>query len=321
MALILIHGDNQVEIDDALRTIRAPFHAADILTYDGPSVPLAALAEACLTAGLFDPERLVIVHQIHDRLKGQKKGGGEPEDIRAIFNSVAPTTTLLLVSPGMAADHVLNSYVRAAGGEVRSSTIPRKNDLPQWVMGRGRRHEVTVDRDAAVLLVDLVGTDTVALDTELEKLATYVGTEARITLPVVDMLVGAVTQDSIFSLVDAVATGDHREAFRLLHAQLAGSSTNAVEFALYLIRMLARQMRILLRIKLGQDAGRSQREIASELRLPPYFTERYLRQAKRLSNDRLSGAFEALASLEYALKQGKADAPTGLDLLVNDLCT
>ena len=320
MTVTLIHGDNQIEIDDALRKIRAPFNDADVLTYDGPLVALGTLSEACLTAGLFDPERLVIVHDLQERIKGTKKDTGDAEEVQKILVSVAPTTTLLLLSPGMAADNPLVTSVRKAGGDVRTLTVPRKNDLPRWVIGRGKQHGVTVDRDAAILLTELVGADTVSLDTELEKLATYAGPEARITVQVVDTLVGAVTQDSIFALVDAIATGDHKNAFRLLHAQLDSSSTNAIEFALYLIRMLARQVRILLRIRLGQSAGKGQGAIASELRLAPYYTERYFRQAKRLSNERLRGAFEALAALEYALKQGKADASTGLDLLVADLC-
>jgi DNA polymerase-3 subunit delta len=320
MTTLLIHGDNQIEIDDALRKIRAPFNDADILTYDGALVALGVLSEACLTAGLFDPERLVIVHDLQDRIKSTKKDTTEAEEIQKILLDVAPTTTLLLLSPGMTNDNPLVSAVRKAGGEVRSLAVPRKNDLPRWVIGRGKQHGVAVERDAAILLAELVGSDTVSLDTELEKLATYVGSEARITVPVVDSLVGAVTQDSIFALVDAIATGDHKNAFRLLHAQLDSSSTNAIEFALYLIRMLARQVRILLRIRLGQNAGKGQSIIASELRLAPYYTERYFRQAKRLSNERLKGALEALAALEYALKQGKADASAGLDLLVADLC-
>lgn len=320
MTLTLIHGDNQIELDDALRTTRAPFNDADILTFDGPLVALGALSEACLTAGLFDPQRLVIVHDLQERIKGTKKDSGEAEAIQKILSDVAPTTTLLLLSPGMTNDNALVSWVHQAGGDVRSLTMPRKNDLPRWVIGRGKQHDVTVDRDAAILLTELVGADTVSLDTELEKLATFVGSEARITVPVVDSLVGAVTQDSIFALVDAIATGDHKTAFRLLHAQLDSSSTNDVEFALYLIRMLARQVRILLRIRLGQNAGKERGAIASELRLAPYYTERYFRQARRLSNERLRSAFEALAALEYALKQGKAEASTGLHLLVADLC-
>lgn len=320
MTVTLVYGDNQIEIDDALHRMRAPFNQADILTYDGALVALGTLSEACLTAGLFEPERLVIVRDLQERMKGTKKEPGETEEILSILSGVAPTTTLLLLSPGMPADNPLVSLTRKAGGEVRALTVPRKNDLPRWVIGRAKQHSATIDRDAAMLLTELVGADTVSLDTELEKLATSVGSGAHITVPVVDSLVGAVTQDSIFALVDAIATGDHKNAFRLLHAQLDSSSTNPVEFALYLIRMLARQVRILLRIRLAQSAGKAQGAITSDLRLAPYYAERYFRQAKRLSNERLRDAFEALASLEYALKQGKADASASLDLLVVELC-
>jgi DNA polymerase-3 subunit delta len=198
--------------------------------------------------------------------------------------------------------------------------VPRKSDLPRWVIARAGHHRVGIDRDAADLLVELLGADTVLLDTEIEKLATYAGPDGQVTVSMVDALVGAVTQDSIFALVDAVAAGNGREALELLHAQLNAASTDRVDFALYLIRMLARQIRILLRIRLRQEAGRAPRQIASELRLPPYYTDRYFRQARRLSNARLKAAFEQLAALEFALKRGKADAATGLDLLVTELC-
>ncbi|HEX6506995.1 MAG TPA: DNA polymerase III subunit delta [Chloroflexota bacterium] len=320
MPVTLLYGDNEIELNDTVRTTRAGFNGADVLTYEGAVVPLATLSEACLTAGLFDPQRLVIVHGLHERMKGKSKEGAETEEIRRILMAVAPTTTLLLVSPGMDPEHPLANHVREAGGELRHLRIPRKNDLPRWVVDRGKQHNVAVQRDAASLLVDLVGNDTVFLDTELEKLATFAGEQAQITLAMVDALVGAVTQDSIFALVDAVAAGDGRQALQLLHIQLDAATTEPVDFALYLIRMLARQVRILLRIRLGQEAGRNPRQIASELRLPPYYTDRYLSQARRLSRLQLTAAFEQLAALEYALKQGKADATTGLDLLVTELC-
>jgi len=132
--------------------------------------------------------------------------------------------------------------------------------------------------------------------------------------------VGAVSQDTIFTLVDAIAAGNQRKALQLLHAQDSQASSTSIDFALYLIRMLARQVRILLRIHLGQEAGRPTGQITAELKIPHYYADRYLRQARRLSKDRLRNAFEQLAALEYGLKSGTADAATGLDLLVTELC-
>ncbi|GAC1398804.1 MAG: hypothetical protein NVSMB52_12380 [Chloroflexota bacterium] len=320
MPVLLLHGDNPLEIGDALRSLRDTFNAADVVALHGPSVPLPTLSVACLTAGLFDPERLVVVHDLQDRLKNVKKDSTEWEELTRILGSVAPTTTLILVSPGMAADHTLVYLARSIGAQVKAYMTPRRQELPRWIMSRAKNHGTSIDGDAADLLADLAGANPVLLDSELEKLATYAGGERRITQLMVDTLVGAVPQDSIFKLVDAIAVGDKPLAFRLLHTQLEVASSNPIEAALYLIRMLARQMRILLRIRLGQEGGKTTSRLTSDLNLPRYHADKYFQQARRLPKDRLRDSFEHLAALEHGLKSGKAEAGTGLDLLLAELC-
>lgn len=317
MPVQLYHGDNTVEIDETVRAVRETFESTDAVSLDGPSLDLSDLTEACLTIGLFEPERLTVVRNLHER----RKDAGELEQIRRLLGSIPPTTTLILVCPGMPADHPLLPAVREIGGTVRVCQIPKRGELPRWIAGRGVGHGAEVDPDAAELLAELIGANPVLLESELEKLATYAGEERRITPAMVEALVGAVTQSSIFALVDAVAEGNRARALQLLHAQLAQAGSTPIDFALYLIRMLARQIRILLRIRLGQEAGRSTGQITSDLKLPRYYADRYFRQAKRLSKDRLKASFERLAALEYGLKSGKSDASTGLDLLVAELCS
>jgi DNA polymerase-3 subunit delta len=228
---------------------------------------------------------------------------------------------LLLLSPDMDEKNHLVDMVREVSGEVRAFAVPRRADLARWIAGRAGEHGAKIGRDAAELLADMLGSTPMMIDTELEKLATYVGGEGPITVDVVERLVGSVTQESIFVLVDAVAGGDRATALRLLHAQLDSSASTPIEVALYLIRMLARQFRFLLRIKVGLEAGQSRSQLVAELKLNRYFADRYFRQAERLSRERLIAAFERLAALEHALKSGRADAATGLDLLVAELCS
>lgn len=318
MPVQLFHGDNLLELGEAVRVLRDRFHPADVLTFEGSDVTLSKLSEACLTAGLFDPDRLVIVRDLHERIKGARKESPELEELTRIMGSVAPTTTLLLISPGLSPDHPFFVAVRSIGGAVKSFAVPRKGDLPRWLEGRAAAIGATLDRDAADLLIELIGADTVLLSNELEKLTLYAG-EERITPTTVDALVGSVTQESIFALVDAIAAGNEALAFRLLHAQLERSTSTPTDVALYLIRMLARQVRILLRIRLGQEEGRSTGQLTAELKLPRYYADRYFRQARRLSRERLIATFDQLAALEHGLKSGRADPTTGLDLLVADL--
>ncbi|HZS94768.1 MAG TPA: DNA polymerase III subunit delta [Chloroflexota bacterium] len=315
MPIQLLFGDDDVAIDEALTTLRSRFDSADVISFDGASLAPGALAEACLTAGLFAAERLVIVRGLHERVR---KGSDEAKVLEDIVGDVPPTTTLALVERGMAADHVITGWVRSASGEIRTLNLPRRNDIAAWIRRRAVALGAAIDPDAADLLGEMIGLDALALDSELRKLATYAAGE-RITTSIIETLVGAVPQDSIFTLVDAVAGGDVRQALHLLHQSLANASTDPMGFALYLIRMLARQMRILLRIRVGQESGRADRAISQDLRLPRYHSDRYFRQARRLSKERIVAAFEQLAALEGALKSGKAEPETGLDLLVTDL--
>jgi DNA polymerase-3 subunit delta len=321
MPVLLFSGDNRLELDEAVRTLRQPFEQADVLTFEGADVPLPTLSEACLTAGLFDPERLVIVQNLHERMKGGQKAGEASEEVRKVLANLVPTTTLLLVCPDMPPDHQLAMVVREVSGTVRSFQTPRKGELPRWLVARGKKRGIAIEQDAAELLTELAGSNPLLLESELEKLATYAGEGQRISPRMVDNLVGTVPQDSIFTLVDAIAAGDKARALQLLHAQLDHASSGPIDFALYLIRMLARQMRILLRIRLGQEAGRSRSQITSDLKLPRYYADRYFQQANRLSKERLKRAFEQLAALEYGLKSGRVDASTGVDLLVAELCS
>lgn len=321
MPLVLLFGDNAVEIDEAARIRRKGFDPADVVTLDGLDVSLGVMSEACLTAGLFATERLVVVHGLHERMKATKKAVEETADIRAILESAAPTTTILLVDKDMAGDHRLVADVRALGGEIKSFVVPKKGDLPRWIVTRSRAAGTRIEPAAAGLLAELVGSNVLMLDSELNKLQTYAGAGVTVTPPMVEALVGAVPQDQIFALVDAVAARDQARAMILVREQLQSASATPIEFTLTLIRLLARQMRILLRIRLGQKSGSSQSQILSDLKIPRYFADRYFKQARNLSEDKLIAAFEHLADLEHRLKSGRAEAAVGLDLLIADLCT
>ena len=84
--------------------------------------------------------------------------------------------------------------------------------------------------------------------------------------------------------------------------------------------MLARQFRILLRIRLGQQMGTTRSQLISQLKLNSYYADRYFKQAERVSMSRLSSAFEHLAALEHGLKSGGVETEVGLDLLLAELC-
>jgi DNA polymerase-3 subunit delta len=321
MPLLLYYGDNELEISAAAQAVRQRFNEIDVSLFDGRGVSLLELGQATRTVGLFDPERLIVVRNLEEQLKSTRKDGGASEEVRELLEAVAPTTTVLLLSGELDERSALLTMAHELGGEVRAFRLPKRGEqLSRWIVARGVAHGVTVRREAGELLAEMLGADSMLLDSELEKLATYAGDDTTVTAEAVETLVGTVPHGTIFALVDAVASGDIANALRLTRTQMEASSSTRVDFALYLIRMLARQFRILLRIRLGLQSGTSKAQLISQLKLNRYYADRYFRQADRVSIERLAGFFEQLAALEHALKSGGIEMEVGLDLLLAELC-
>ena len=84
--------------------------------------------------------------------------------------------------------------------------------------------------------------------------------------------------------------------------------------------MIARQVRILLGVK--DLAARRLRpdEIASQLGQKPFVVRKALDQARGFSDAELAQMHDRVLDLDHATKTGRADAETGLELLVVELC-
>ena len=120
----------------------------------------------------------------------------------------------------------------------------------------------------------------------------------------------------LFDLVDCVGRRQTDKALNLLHRLLDDGQA-----PLYLLSMLARQIRILLQIKDLQAQHISQQEIARRLSLHPYVVEKGHAQAQNFAMAQLESAHRRLVEADRQIKTGEAEDVLALDLLVTDLTT
>src|SRR5262249_57673085 len=106
------------------------------------------------------------------------EGGKGPEAkvVAEYLKSPAPETVLALVGNELKKDSAL-AKACAKPGEVLLYDAPRTRDLPAWVGKQFEQHGATADRDACRLLVEMVGDDPERLRSEIEKVATWAGSE------------------------------------------------------------------------------------------------------------------------------------------------
>jgi DNA polymerase III subunit delta len=85
--------------------------------------------------------------------------------------------------------------------------------VAKWIIGWGKsQHEVSLEKDAAQLLLDLTGPSFGVLDQDLAKLALFAKSGQKVTAELVQQIVGGWRTQTSWDLVDAAAIGDAGEA-------------------------------------------------------------------------------------------------------------
>jgi DNA polymerase-3 subunit delta len=165
------------------------------------------------------------------------------------------------------------------------------------------------------MLANFIGNQLRLLANELDKLATYVGPGATITVEDVRQLSAQVQEARIFDLTDALAQRNRKQALDLLHDLLADG-----EPPLKLISTITSQVRSLLLVKELADNGLRTSQIVSATGIAPFVAEKALRQIGRFSPSQLEGAYRQLLATDAALKRSRLTPDMALDLLVVTLC-
>ena len=102
-----------------------------------------------------------------------------------------------------------------ADGVVVDCSAPTWRDAEAWLRARARAAGLKLAGRAAAALVQAVGPNLLALENELDKLATYAGQGGTVSEHDVEELVPQGRERSAFDLGTAVARGDAGEALRL----------------------------------------------------------------------------------------------------------
>ena len=180
--------------------------------------------------------------------------------------------------------------------------------LVNWVKNR-----ININQGAVQKLISFVGNNLWQLDNEINKLVSY-KTNQQINQEDVDLLVKAKMDVNIFKTIDALAQKDKKTALRLLHEHLEQG-----ENEIYLFSMFVYQMRTLLKLKDLMEKGTPFYNLAKKSGLHPFVVKKSCHQLKGFSLEQLKKNYQRLLEIELALKKGRIDGPTALDMLVVEI--
>lgn len=191
-------------------------------------------------------------------------------------------------------------------------------EAKKWVQSRLKELKITCDDRALSDILALVGTDTQTLMSELDKLASAAGESRRITLEMVEELIGRSRELSNFDLGDHLVGRNRKRALETLHRLLAGGSEPVM-----LIGLIARDFHRLALAKDALDRG-SREDVFKTVPMPFFKRDAFLATLQRSDPARIARGIKLIAAADLAIKTSVAgSAPKGprlqLEMLICEL--
>jgi DNA polymerase-3 subunit delta len=295
-AVYLITGADRPKIQRALRRLRDRIgeDATELLTAHETSGDDAVAA--CNSLGLLGGGgRLVIVEDV-DRWKA-----ADTKSIAAYLASPAPDTVLALVASELKKDSAL-AKACAKVGDLLVYDVPKRR-MADWVAKQFGERGVSVDAEAARLLIEVVGEDPEELASEVDKIATWSGGEPVGTREI-ELLAAGCAEVPGYELTDAWGRRDLPGALGACQTLLERSGDPVSRTVPMLIGLLVAHVGRVRDCQVFAAEGLTAREAASRLKRHPFYVEKLYAQARNYGPDELRDAVVRLAELDHAVKGG-----------------
>lgn len=190
----------------------------------------------------------------------------------------------------------------------------KEKDAKTWIQSLVKSYGIHIDQEAMEILEAEVSNNIQLLQSEIEKLALFVGENGTVTKEIAQQLVSHTPTTTSIALVDAVMKGSIQEAI-----QIYQDLEKMNEDPIAMIGLLAYQFRMILRVKQLKKKGYSQFQIQKNIGAHPYVIKVAMAREARLSEERLSYIICQLADADAKMKQGLMEKGLAFELLLMDL--
>lgn len=277
--------------------------------FHGRGLEAKKVSAAARTLPMMATARYVLVRELED------VAAAELDKLADYLEDPSPSTCVVLTGEKLDGR---TRFVKAAkkAGVLTEAKPMKAHEVGRFAVSEARDRGHALAGEAAEALVDAVGTDLSALDDALERLSLFVGGKNPIDFGAVEACVTRIRTDSIWALIDAVSARQTKKALAA-----AGSLLADREPPLKILALVARQLRMVARMREALEARLAPPEAAKRAGAPPFKARELAEATRRFSMSDLAYAFHVLSQADLALKGAKRPGDIVLEETILALCT
>jgi len=296
----LIHGDDHGRIAERRARLRAMAEQESgtqgVELFEGEAATPEAVANALNALTFAIGRRFIIVDGV------ERWTDKQLDPLVTTLEQPPPDTTVAFFAREdgrTKAPKRLHDAIKKAGGDIAAEESVKPWELPKWVIARARELGLQLEPDTARALIAQVGDRQQRLLRELEKLALYAGTGARVDAALLDELAAPSAEHRAWSLADTIVSGD-AQAATALYLTLRSQGERLPG----LLYWMSSRVRTAHEVATALESGVPTAQIKRGLRMPSKAADRLIADAGRTGAENLQRTIEQLAELELASRGG-----------------
>lgn len=221
--IVILHGDDRYMKQEAIKAIEPIVLGEEedtcMTRFEGKrllsELPPATLFDELKTVSMWGDKRLVIVDEAEKYVTAFRS--------RLEKYTEAPSQSSLLVLDVKSWSKATRlAKLVAKTGLVLECKELKGGQLAKWVSDTaGQLHQKQISRDAALLLVEMAGTNCGQIHQELDKLSTFVGEQPRIGPDDIRAVIGGWKAETTWAMTGALRDGNVGDALKYLDRLLA----------------------------------------------------------------------------------------------------
>lgn len=311
------HGEDLFLIEEAVKEIKTKAFAGSSMEslntyiFYANSMDTDDLINEALTLPAMCPHRVIVVKGAESLKIEQQKA------LIDYVSDPSPSTCLIFISNASKVGSSAFFKLLDKRGFIVRMWQKRDNDMKRLINAKVRSVGKEITGEAVLKLMETAGKGLGDVMGELEKIMLFVGDAKQINIADVASAGLDVKEENVFGLTDAIGAKDARSAFKI-YAKLT------TEAPLMLLGSIARQMRIIMKIKELKAKGTPSAKIASMVGLYPSHASKYIESSSRFSFEEMTGIFKKLSKVDLQLKGsgegGKLPHGIVISNLIMELC-
>lgn len=195
-------------------------------------------------------------------------------------------------------------------GVVFESKKLYENQVADWIRRVLSSNNYGIEPKAAQMLVEFLGTDLSKINNELDKLKIILPKGTQITPEHIEVNIGISKDFNNFELRKAIGERNEIKAYRIVNYFADNPKDNPMVVTVSLLFAFFSQL-----LHFHGMADKSPRNVASALRINPYFVNEYINAARNYPMKKVSGVIATLREFDVKSKGVGANAIPQGDLL------